>query len=121
MVEKGNPDRRNSPTQYALSKEHMKIIDTINWKEDLSVLKSLPNFWATEKPMQFTNLNTHGHHNHLCFCGKMRWSWDKYGFLPASEEIGSMGEPWLHAREIEGGNIAIAIDIEVYHQWHKSN
>ena len=110
-------DRRNVPVQYHLTYKQLKAIDTVDWRTNIHKLIGLPDFWSTQTPWLYTNAEAHQHRNHLNFCGATREVWDRYDFMPATDEWMNM-ENWLHPMELRDGYPATGIGIEVYHQEH---
>ena len=119
LVTNGIPNRRNVPILYKLSLEQQRMIDTVAWKYDLSKLKDLPNFWQEENiPGGFFNNEAKQNRTHGGFVGQSREGWERYGFLPDTEEWGQSDSYW-HVEELKLGEPAMPIDFEVYHQWHE--
>ena len=119
IITEGIPDRRNVPILYKLSHEQQRLINTVSWKFDLSTLKKLPNFWSGENmPGGFFNNEAKQNRTHGGFVGQTKEGWDRYGFLPDTEEWGKSDSYW-HVEELKLGIPALPIDFEVYHQWHE--
>jgi len=118
LLETYDGNLRVCPTPYALSARHQSMIDSIDWKSDLSALQTLDNFWVTKTPWGWTNFDGKDWHHHFAFTGQSRYGWDKHGFLPVTEERG-MNDSWLVGIEQHEDRAPKDAGFAVYHQHHE--
>jgi len=117
MLLEHEPGRRSVPMMYCLGREQQAQIETVDWRERLTHLHKLPNFWNEKNPWGWSNRHASTYVHHLNFTGMTRPEWEFFGFLPKTEGRGT-DEHWLNAREAETGHQARGIDLIVYHQHH---
>jgi hypothetical protein len=79
--------------------------------------RSDPNFLSTETPLRITNAEAHGNIHHLNFSGAMWSEWERFGFMPETDNLGQE-EQWLREKEVAAGYLPRATPFSVYHQWH---
>ena len=119
MVTQSNLERRNVATQYHLTLEQIRYLETdvVGWEEDFNKIKRVPNFMATITPWGHTNFISPRRRNHFSFCGLTRERFDEY-IIPDTDEW-IKEDAYVHALEISRGEPSVPIDIEVYHQEHE--
>jgi hypothetical protein len=120
MLEDHEPGRRSVPTQYVIpGRKQQYMIDQVDWKSELSYLKSLSGFWSDMGPWGWTNQVATTYAHHFSFTGQTRDEWDEYGVLPATEKPGD-DDSWMHAQELSRNRPPKHLEsIEVYHQHHQ--
>lgn len=112
------PGRRSVPVIYAISPENQRRrIDEVDWKADLHLLQTLPDFMVTVTPWGFPNSEARGWQHHFGFTGQTRAEWDRFGFIPRTDMPGN-DDAWLAHREAAAGCPPNPVDLAVYHQYH---
>jgi len=124
IMVKGNLERRNVATQYHLTNIQVNRLfgdggDGIvsGWMDDFNKIKGLSDFMSTLTPWNYTNFHAAGYRNHFSFCGSTKERFGEY-LVPMTNEW-LMEDIWVHAKELKAEEVAVPIDIEVYHQEHE--
>jgi glycosyltransferase involved in cell wall biosynthesis len=118
LVEQYDGSARLEPVPLALPPKGQAIIDSVDWKNDLDLLQTLPEFWTFKTPWGWTNFEAKEWCHHFAFTGQTRDAWDVNDFLPVTEELG-MNDSWLVKLEVEQGRPPVCADFSVYHQHHE--
>lgn len=118
LVDQYDGSARLEPTAFALPAHANGIIDGLDWKADLDVLQTLPNFWTFKTPWGWTNKEAAEWHHHFAFTGQTREGWDLFDFIPKTELRG-MNDSWLVKLEVESDRPPRGAGFAVYHQHHE--
>lgn len=118
LVELYDGSARLEPVALALPSSAMGKIDELDWKSDLDVLQTLPNFWTFRTPWGWTNMDAKEWCHHFAFTGQTREAWDLTDFIPVTEKRG-MNDSWIVDIEAEMGRPPQCVDFAVYHQHHE--
>jgi hypothetical protein len=111
------PGQRDVPTLFALSRDATLRLDEIPWQDNLDILKSTPDFWATWGPLCMDNSACQWSDWHLNFCGATRDTWLRFDLVPDVAPRG-LNENWLCGQEDPRGILRTRVPFAVYHQWH---
>lgn len=118
IVDQYDGSARLEPTAFALPFVAQTQIDAIDWKIDVDLLQTLPNFWTFRTPWGWTNFEAKEWHHHFAFTGQTREAWDIFDFIPKTEKRG-MNDSWIVGLEVEAGRPPIGTGFAVYHQHHE--
>jgi len=121
MITKGNLKRRNVAIQYHLTLEQIHYLFgeglSLDWKNDFSKIKKVPNFMDTMTPWGNTNYNRPKRRNHFSFSGSTRERFEEY-MIPDTEEW-IREDAYVHELERSRKELSVPIDIEAFHQEHE--
>jgi len=118
LVKQYDGNARLVPTAYAIPAEFLSRIDELDWKTDLDLIQTLPDFWDIMTPWGWINLVAKSWHHHFVFTGQKRDAWDALNFIPNTEKYG-MNDSWILSREAKISRIPREADFAVYHQHHE--
>lgn len=117
LVKQYDGNARLVPNAYAIPAEFLSRIDELDWKTDLDLIQTLPDFWEIMTPWGWTNLVAQSWHHHFVFTGQTRDAWDLLDFIPKTEAWGR-NDSWILSREARISRIPREADFAVYHQHH---
>ena len=117
LVEQYDGNHRLVPTAYAIPEEFLPRIDELDWKTDLDLIQTLPDFWNILTPWGWINEVAKSWHHHFVFTGQTRDAWDTHNFIPDTGKWG-MNDSWILAPEHRARRYPIGADFAVYHQHH---
>lgn len=117
MLQEHTPKLRSVPILYFLSKSIQDQIDSVDWKDDVHLIKSLPEFGGVMSHWGYYNHEAPNWRHHVCFTGMLKEDWEAQGFLPEVAEFGN-DDSWLHIYERSIGRKINKVALEVYHQFH---
>lgn len=118
LVDLYDGDNRLEPVALALPSSALGVIDTLDWKSDLDVLKTVPDFWTFRTPWGWTNFEAKEWCHHFAFTGQTREGWDLTDFIPVTDQRG-MNDSWIVDIEAEMGRPPMCVGFDVYHQHHE--
>jgi glycosyltransferase involved in cell wall biosynthesis len=118
MVDQYDGSARLVALHLSLSPKAQAVIDDFDWRGDVDNLQSIPDFWDSRTPWNWTNRDTKNWQHHFAFTGQTRDAWGMNDFLPETEELG-MNDSWLARIEVEQERPPSGLDWYVYHQHHE--
>ncbi len=118
MIHQYDGSARLEPTAYALPSRAMGTLDQLDWKNDLDVLQTVPDFWTFKTPWGWTNFEAKEWCHHFAFTGQTREGWDIFDFIPDTSEF-KMNDSWIVGLEVKGGRPPKNAGFAVYHQHHE--
>ncbi len=123
MLDGHQSPRRSTPLLQFINRPLYKLMDTVDWRADVHVLQTLPEFATVHNRWGFFNFNMHEWAHHICFTGQTRDDWLIHDFMPA----GCSDDAWLHPVEdtltrATGVNHRVHfVDLTVYHLFHEAS
>jgi glycosyltransferase involved in cell wall biosynthesis len=106
--------------EYCLTEEQQNVIDSVNWREDFSEIKNLPNFYSTfdREGYDPRRIEQMGPFETTQFCGMHRNTWEVVGgFPPLAKMHECDGEFFRIRQKCNIPTQTFQTEIGV-HQWH---
>jgi hypothetical protein len=110
--------QRVGHSPIAIPKRIQDRIDIFDWGENLMTFVTLPGIWAERSPWGWLNADAMGWCHHFAFSGQSRAGWNRFGFLPDTEQRGQ-NDSWLLPLESVAGQPPVCSGLLAFHQWHE--